>query len=118
VQPRAEGVLVDEVDRMVDKLLALAKDRDRRTVFGTNAKAFAATFSWAKSCSALEAAIRSACLHGPSTVTVGFRRFLAGLGLMLFVLVDSYRRYGLAVLLRQISAGCRRRFLKYLGYVK
>ena len=54
------GVLVDDIDSMVDQLLALANDRDKRTAFGRRATSFAATFSWAKSCSALETAIKRA----------------------------------------------------------
>jgi hypothetical protein len=109
------GILVDDVDSMVDQLLALANDRDKRTAFGRRATSFAATFSWAKSCSALEMAIKRAGSSAPGLITVGFRRFFTGPGSIFFVAPDIYRRHGLVIFLERMCTSLQRRILNVLG---
>jgi glycosyltransferase involved in cell wall biosynthesis len=111
------GILVDDIDSMVDQLLALANDRDKRTAFGRRATSFAATFSWAKSCSALETAIKRAGSYAPGLITVGFRRFFTGPGSIVFVALDIYRRYGLVIVLEGMCTSLRRRIINVLGSV-
>jgi glycosyltransferase involved in cell wall biosynthesis len=108
------GLLVEGIDSMVEQLLALAKDRGKRAALGLNAKTFAVGFSWAKSCSELAAAINDVLSPPSSSPSDSIRRFLSGSGSVFFVVLDTYRRFGLATVLEGILTSVRKRFTAIL----
>src|SRR5262249_37187722 len=109
------GILVNDIDSMVDQLLIMAGDRDKKTALGRRAISFSTAFSLAKRCSALETAIKHAVSYTPGLRTVGVRRFLTGPGSIFFVALDIYRRHGLVIFVEGMCTSLRRRILNVLG---
>ena len=87
---------------MTEQLIALLRDHTKRAHFALNAQTFAARFSWAKSCSELKTAIDDVLSRPSTSPGSNIRRFLSKSGSMFFVVADTYRRFGFAMLLKGI----------------
>jgi glycosyltransferase involved in cell wall biosynthesis len=97
------GFLVDDLDSMVEQLIALSRDRVKRAEFAHAAVCFATDFSWQRSCGGLKVAIDKAVLEAAKTPDLGGRCFVSGPGRVFFVALDTYRRYGFGILCKGLS---------------
>ncbi len=102
------GVLVDSLDSMIEQLTALAQDPAKRTSLGQAAEVFAKRFSWTRSCEGLEAAIRTAVAAAAKAQVVDARPFWSGPGWLLFLVLDTYHRYGLGILYKGLAFAGRK----------
>ena len=110
------GILVGDAGSMLKALLAMAEDSSRRAQMGTKSAVFAEGFSWAKSCVGLETAIEAATAVKPSALNTRVRRFMIGAGAPYFVMLDTYRRYGFAMLVRQVQMYLRARLARFVAH--
>ncbi|ABE63543.1 glycosyl transferase, group 1 [Nitrobacter hamburgensis X14] len=96
------GILVDNRKDMFEALLTLARDANKRESLASKTRAFAADFSWGKSARGLEEAILRAasvaarCKANRSAIDSSRVRK------RLFVLQDTYARFGLRFLVKRI----------------
>ena len=112
------GVLVSDRETMLAALLALARDADSRERLASQARAFAAEFSWEKSAKGLEEAIArateaEAAAGNARRPTIGSSR----LRTWAFVIGDTYSRFGLLVLFKRIALFARARLPRPLKQV-
>ena len=108
------GLLVADSNGMTEQLIALLRDHTKRARLALNAQTFAARFSWAKSCSELKTTIDDVLSRPSTSPGSSNRRFLSGSGSMFFVVADTYRRFGFAMLLKGILTFVGRRFAAIL----
>jgi glycosyltransferase involved in cell wall biosynthesis len=105
------GLLVEDSESMTEQLIALSRDRERRARLASNTQAFAAEFSWERSCGKLERAINDSVARARTSSNAGVRRFLSGSGATLFVALDTYQRHGLSTTLKLALQSVRARIL-------
>jgi glycosyltransferase involved in cell wall biosynthesis len=103
----ATGILVDDRKGMLEALLALARDANKRKCLASKTRAFAAGFSWEKSARGLEETI----LHAASAATTSKANRSAidssRVRMRLFVLQDTYARFGLRFLVKRTALFAR-----------
>jgi glycosyltransferase involved in cell wall biosynthesis len=102
------GFLVEDLDGMREQLVALARDRAKRTRLGHAAENFATSFAWLRSCGGLKIAVDKAVSEAARSPDVGRRRFLSGSGWVFFVVLDTYRRYGLGIFWKALTFARRK----------